>query len=171
MTSVLGQSFVLEVGVRVPENEQRGQNRKAVAVNAVVKPQELPPCYTRLCLRQRSTGVTEKAVPLGPPCLPRLVVSLKRTCLKQQPWGQSEKKKKSPVWGADAPDPPEQVASLSTAPAADKFTSPRPTRGLTSKHDAGRKTVGDWSIGGRVRREKELRGGRATLCAALLFCG
>lgn len=94
-----------------PENEQRRQNRKAVAVNAVVKPQELPPCYTRLCLRQRSTGVTEKAVPLGPPCLPRLVMSLKRTCLKQQPWGQSEKKKKPrvgrrcsrPSWASSLP--------------------------------------------------------------------
>lgn len=89
----LGAEFCPRGRGQGPENEQRRQHRKAVAVNAVVKPQELPPCYTRLCLRQRSTGVTEKAVPLGPPCLPRLVVSLKRTCLKQQPRGQSEKKK------------------------------------------------------------------------------
>lgn len=65
--------------------------------------------------------------------------------------------------------PTVQVVSLSTTSAADKFMRPRSTRDLTSKHDAGRKTVGDWSVGGMVRKEKKLRRGRATLCAALLF--
>lgn len=115
--------------------------------------------------------VAEKPVPLRPLCPPRLVMSQKRTCLKQQPWGQSEKKKEPRV-GRRCSRPTEQVVSLSTASAADKFTSPRSTRDLTSKHDAGRKPVGDWSFGGIVRKEgkkKKLRRGRATPRAALLF--
>lgn len=131
---------------------QRHQNRKTVAVNAVVKSQELLPCYTRLCLSQRSTGATEKPMPLGPLCLPRLVMSQKRTCLKQQQWGQSEKKKTA-LCGVQMLPTLWARASLSTAAAADKFTSPRSTWDLTFKHDAGRKTVGDWSVGGIVRRE------------------
>lgn len=136
------------------------------------------------CETPRTSTVLYKTLPPskkywshGESCAPRTSVSSQagRVSKEDVPEtttvGPKWERKKSPVWGADAPDPPEQVASLSTAPAADKFTSPRPTRGLTSKHGAGRKTVGDWSIGGRVRREKELRGGRATLCAALLFCG
>lgn len=95
-------------------------------LNILVRQQELPPRYT-WSLHQTLVEREEKA-PLGPSLVPRLVVSLKRTCLKQQPRVHSEKKapcERRCSWPSRASSLPFNRA------AADKFTSPTLTRGLT----------------------------------------
>ena len=95
-------------------------------LNILVRQQGLPPRYT-WSLHQTLVEREEKA-PLGPSLVPRLVVSLKRTCLKQQPRVHSEKKapcERRCSWPSRASSLPFNRA------AADKFTSPTLTRGLT----------------------------------------
>lgn len=116
-----------------------------------------------VCTKKNITKHTchqEKQSSSGPLYVPRLVVAPKRTCLKQQPCSTARNR---PHVGVDAPEPPEQVASLSTAPPlTNLWTSAWPADRL-SKHDTDRKTVGKRRKGGRqggVRWEKDRRWGK-----------
>lgn len=123
-----------------------------VLLNVLVRKQELPPRYTR---RFHQILVSQRKLhPSASLHVPRLVGSLKRTCLKQQPWVHSEKK--APCehrcsW-------PSRASSLPFNRAAvDKFTSPRLTRGLTFQtwywQENSRRREG-WR---EARRKREMR--------------
>lgn len=112
------------------------------------------------------TAVSQgKLLPLGLSHVPRLVDSPKRTCLKQQLWALQ--REEGPPVSADAPDPPKQVSLPFNCPAADKFTSPRLTRGadfpnttLTGKQSETGGTEGEGGRDterGRGRRRRRRR--------------
>lgn len=127
-----------------------------VCLNVLVKP---PPCYTR-SLHQKL--VSRSRLHLSALCTFPGRSSLRRGRAWNNNGGSAVRER--PHVSADASDPPEQVASLSTTLPLTNLRALGWPRGWLSKHDTDRKTVGDGrdggSQGGRERWEKDHRGRR-----------
>lgn len=136
-----------------------------VCLNVLIKP---PPCYTR--------SLHQEPVSRSKLHLSALRMFPGRSSLQRgRAWNNNggSAVRERPHVSADASDPPEQVASLSTTLPLTNLRALGWPRGWLSKHDTDRKTVGDGrdggSQGGRERWEKDHRGRREARHAGCTF--